>query len=115
MTPVELSRQYVEALNNHDFDAFRRLLAEPLEYNALVGPHLTSADDVVDFYRKGVEARPTGRIEIDHAFCDDEWTGMEIRIIDTNEPTAAAPRFGVFHRWIDGHLTYYRAYPQPAA
>jgi len=34
MTPAELSQQYVEALNNHDFDAFRSLLADSLEYNA---------------------------------------------------------------------------------
>jgi hypothetical protein len=27
---------------------------------------------------------------VDHAFCDDEWTGMEIHIVDTNEPTDAA-------------------------
>jgi hypothetical protein len=65
---------------------------------------VTSADEVVDFHRKAIEAGPTSRIKIDHAFCDDEWAGMEIWIVDTNEPSQAAPRFGVFHRWVDAYL-----------
>jgi hypothetical protein len=112
-TPAELSQQFVEALNSRDFGAFRLLLADSLEYHALVGPKLRSAEQVVEFYRNVLESLPTRRIEIDHALCDDEWAGIEIWAVDTKERTDAAQRFGVFHRWIDGHLTYYRAYAQP--
>jgi hypothetical protein len=78
VTSGQLSARFIETLNARDFAAFRELLADTLEYHALVGPDLQSADDVVAFYRKGSELVPTRRIEIDHVVCDGEWAAIEI-------------------------------------
>jgi ketosteroid isomerase-like protein len=113
MSPAELSMQYVAALNAHDFDGFRQLLADRLEFHSLGGPVVTSADEVVDLYRTAAEQSPSPRIEIDHLLCDDEWVAAEVWVIATETRTETTPRFGVFHRWNDGKLVSYRVYIQP--
>jgi hypothetical protein len=114
MSPAELSMMYVATLNAHDFDGFRRLLADPLEYHSLAGPTLTSADEVVEFYRRYADLTPTPRIEIDHLLADEKWAALEVWVFDTETRTETAPRFAVFHQWNNGQLVYYRAYSLPS-
>src|SRR5690349_20138668 len=96
VSPGELSERYISTLNARDFESFRQLLADPLEYHALAGPVLTSADEVVASYEAAIEQMPpTTRIEIDHSVCDHEWAALEIWVVATETRADAAPRFAV--------------------
>jgi SnoaL-like domain len=113
MSPADLSMRYVATLNARDYDGFRRLLADPLEFHVLGGPMETSADEVVSLYRKAAEQSPASRIEIDHLLSDEEWVALEVGVVANATRTDTTPRFGVFHRWSNDKLVYYRVYVEP--
>jgi hypothetical protein len=110
ISPVALSRRYIEAQNDKDIDGLMALLDEDVEFKLAFDPPLKGSAAVRRHYEQ--EWADNGCVVVDtrDVFESDEKVAIEIHV-DNGSPSNLLYNGVVVHRWNDeGRLTHHQLY-----
>lgn len=112
VTPLDLSKAFIDAYNRRDAEGLRRLLDPDIVYIRMGGHRAPDVDDIVSRYVAGWEE--------DYVFdlrrATQQGDAVVIEITGRQQiPPHGRLEAADYHRWRDGRMVEYRAYVDATA